>query len=898
MLHASSKAIRHGEVLNLCVLRDFERDKLCSTVPRPTPNAVYVVTVVNEKDLGCDDSGQYGNHATHKFHYKLEGDTATKSTEDSRGHGQYMIKKRYSSKKARKGPQVVLERSSYRVIWTVFEKTMERHSVVKGGNEVMEYIDRLLPTAVIQYVGFMDSLSIKPSRPHGNVKSPAESDPYIRVKSHVGEQIRLAGQKSSPKLIYHSINKEAEDKEEAGLPTAPSDKVRDLQQVYYHRRSLPDKVKLRNTGRVKNIEFDKLLAMAGSTEREFLRHVGLSVNKETNKIQPETFAATQFGLKAIKKYCQPTSKNKQVLHIDATFNVGPYFLVICTLRYPMIVKKTDPEVPIFIIGAMATMLGQTYKDYLYFAQKLQEWTQVTALIYGTDGENALERAMMQVFPTSDIFKEHTSIKLRCFTHFRDNMRRWMESKHYDAEQIKLIIDEILGKEVHGKRHCALVDMKIKNFDEMYDKAAASWPKDFADHMEAQYLKPLSNRNTLKWNMSWEVRQLAGLGNPPKKFCNNDAEMANNELKDGLQRQKVDQVTLHELALKNVIEPNEAEVKRAIYNTGNYRLAPNMRHLSVEPNDWANMSTNQKAAKIKHLLQDDPKNLEAMEDTERAKEVTHILSVQPEELPEQLANLPNHVIEMLWSRSETILSKYQVKQLEGGDYSVEEHSRTRMVTMKGNQYHCECPYATSYSICEHMMCVAEACDHLRAFLSKYKYNVNKAISHSPPSAGRKKRGKGRGRRGLPNPKAMTLTDVEPYRPQEPEVRRNLNLVKPYQLDEVYQNEEPFVVTFVDKLPEKQGRKNCKSCECDIPKESPPPFDIACVHKERWTFFNRETKEQEKSRALSPMFYHARRECILRRHPHFHNGFFSFPNETMQRFSDSHFKLFEAEFDLVV
>ena len=45
----------------------------------------------------------------------------------------------------------------------------------------------------------------------------------------------------------------------------------------------------------------------------------------------------------------------------------------------------------------------------------------TPLIYGTDGELALEKAMENVYPIHGVGQQNQSIHLRCFTHVADDM---------------------------------------------------------------------------------------------------------------------------------------------------------------------------------------------------------------------------------------------------------------------------------------------------------------------------------------------------------------------------------------------------------------------------------------------------------------------------------------------
>ena len=54
------------EILNICVMEKFDRDKVSKSVPSPASNSVFIVDLssVYHKDLMCDDSGVYDRHSS------------------------------------------------------------------------------------------------------------------------------------------------------------------------------------------------------------------------------------------------------------------------------------------------------------------------------------------------------------------------------------------------------------------------------------------------------------------------------------------------------------------------------------------------------------------------------------------------------------------------------------------------------------------------------------------------------------------------------------------------------------------------------------------------------------------------------------------------------------------
>lgn len=83
----------------------------------------------------------------------------------------------------------------------------------------------------------------------------------------------------------------------------------------------------------------------------------------------------------------------------------------------------------------------------------------------------------------------------------------------------------------------------------------------------------SLKETLKECMLKPVRIAAGLGNPPNKWDNQRTEVMNNVIKEEADYQVSDQAAIHEILEARVIQQQENEYIKAIYNAGEYRLSP-------------------------------------------------------------------------------------------------------------------------------------------------------------------------------------------------------------------------------------------------------------------------------------------------------------------------------------
>ena len=85
-----------------------------------------------------------------------------------------------------------------------------------------------------------------------------------------------------------------------------------------------------------------------------------------------------------------------------------------------------------------------------------------------------------------------------------------------------------------------------------------------------------------------VRVAAGLGNPPKQM----AKLENRGIQHCYKR-KTDQVRIHDLVEKRVVQPYLDELVKAIYQMGEYRLSADDNHLEVDPLQWTQMTSHQR-----------------------------------------------------------------------------------------------------------------------------------------------------------------------------------------------------------------------------------------------------------------------------------------------------------------
>ena len=207
-----------------------------------------------------------------------------------------------------------------------------------------------------------------------------------------------------------------------------------------------------------------------------------------------------------------------------------------------------------------------------------------------------------------------------------------------------------------------------------------------------------------------VRVAAGLRNPPNKWQNLRTEAYNNVIKEEISRQKTDQVTIHDLIEKRVVQPHLDELVKAIYQMGEYRLSANYNHLEVDPLQWIQMTTHQRDAKIKKVFGC------ILPSRRRDEAIIRKLSIGIVECQLSL-QFPSFELRDIWRRAEIILSHYKIIELANINFCVIEFDTSYTVETKNEKISCDktCKcFRDSGGLCPHVLVVAEKIGKLRSF----------------------------------------------------------------------------------------------------------------------------------------------------------------------------------------
>ena len=416
--------------------------------------------------------------------------------------------------------------------------------------------------AMVQYKvdGEGNGLSVHQEfqKSHGNSKT---GEPYIPTFKSVLQNIKDQAPSKRPKQIINNIIKDAGGMfEMESVSSVP----RNRRQVYNAIKNV-DRPKARNTGRSKVPDFTKLQSMLSN--QEFVKDLAFrAVTRDgTSKVSPTVFATTDNQAKWIKAYCS-SHKPLAQLGLDMTYKCGPFYVTTATLKHPMFVKSDDKNAHPGIVAAVLTSATKEYDDYKMMSENLKRITKT--LVFGTDGEVALESAFKDYFPIAGASPSGSNIHLRCFKHVESDMKRKLGELGCKNSEVKEIVKDVLGTERNGIRVKGLVDAADdKTFRTNFDKLKKNWPKKFIEWLEHRGGRQRCLLDTMSLCMLKPVRVAAGLGNPPNKCFNNVAEALHNVIKEELNHDALDVVAFLEKVKERVFDQQLTELIRGIQGTG-------------------------------------------------------------------------------------------------------------------------------------------------------------------------------------------------------------------------------------------------------------------------------------------------------------------------------------------
>ena len=311
--------------------------------------------------------------------------------------------------------------------------------------------------------------------------------------------------------------------------------------------------------------------------------------------EPCVVMAMDYQLADVDAFCT-CPDHHCILGIDPTFDLGNFNVTVTTYKQLQLINKNG-EPPIFV-GPLFLHYRKSFSCYHSFASCLLGLNKNLANIkvFGTDGETAL----------IDAFKQqcNSASHLLCFTHCRENIKRKLRELRIPSNVASDYLMEIFGGQQGTTYIEGLADsISEADFDEKLSTLQKVW-----DERESPFCSPPQfftyfcnhKASLFRESMIRPVRTKAGLGNPPKRYHNNNPECINNVIKMKVDRKKRSSLDEFCSKMKSLVQDQQNQLIRAITRRGEYRLHSAFREFEMSPLEWFEMDESSRDKHIRRL----------------------------------------------------------------------------------------------------------------------------------------------------------------------------------------------------------------------------------------------------------------------------------------------------------
>ena len=414
--------------------------------------------------------------------------------------------------------------------------------------------------AVVEYVGtFPKSVSY-----HGNSK---HSNEYIRTSTDVLNRIEEQVKVQQPREVYSKMTLD-------GSQCAPRD-LKQVQNTKYIQAKTNRPTNVNSANNADDLQY--LLTMLNS-------HPYLQEVVQVKGKPPCVIIYTDQQMEELKKFCVKDPTSKSILGVDRTFNLGPVYVTITVFQNYNLVRKSTNNAPIMLGPAYLHWDG-SYETYHKFFSHLQSklstivGTEIsgTNLVFGSDEEKAMIKALHQCFPNAD----HKI----CSRHVEENVKRHLRSKiGLNDAGTKTIVNSMFGKNgLISSADDVSFDLRVLEIDGQIAKKIP----EFKDYFQksAELIK----------KFVWKPgNEQSGL------WMNNACESMNHIIKLAANWKSLKLPQLVE-RLHDIVRLQYKDMRRALHGQGNYALAACARKLVVSNVVWEAKSEKEKNELFMKLL---------------------------------------------------------------------------------------------------------------------------------------------------------------------------------------------------------------------------------------------------------------------------------------------------------
>ena len=558
----------------LCLLRNRD-EKIIPSIPADKKeNVRYLVS--NESNVlrrsegkKCeffDDCGVWNTRKgkTVKSHHLYENQVTLKHVFHK--NGLYAREKTVNKKKEYEvlhpQPSNVIVLNRYYTVLKRCPSYRRRISWIENGENAV---------ALVEYIGlYPDEVS-----PHGNA-THHEDDDYKRTNPALLQKIANLSKYQTPREIYKTLSKEDSF-------NGPNN-FKQCQNIAHNERKKENKT----TGKKNNFADELLECMELVDGSPFVQQVFKSKGSLPNFI-----LYTDEQIDDLHYFI--SHQRNLVLGVDRTFNLGSFFVTALVYKNQRVVRSDQPDEHPLFIGAIYLHRDATFDAYHAFFSSIKatlcrkhniqaiEMSLDNKLVFGSDEEQALTKAIESVFPSST--------RTLCTKHLKDNVVAYMQNKAAVPQNDRHKITNA----IFGDDGLSVADDSAV-FDQRSDsvlKVAKNYPL-FISYFNKKLNPMLKNyviipTNENKISPNWTNNNCESLNHIMKL----DADW-----KPGNTPRMIE--LLHEMVLLHF-----RDFRRALYGNGNYRLVGNKKkRFGISKDNWRKLNESERADKFKAFLKNE------------------------------------------------------------------------------------------------------------------------------------------------------------------------------------------------------------------------------------------------------------------------------------------------------
>ena len=573
----------------------------------------------------------------------------------------------------------------------------------------IDHNKKTLKLAFVQYSFDATEHSIE-LKPHQNAKGSG-MPPYRRQKKSTMEKLDSAVRET--KSATRAVKKVYQESGGIQNVRSGSELPRNVQQAHYLKKK--QEVQSKPTA---SRNADTLAAiMHQCKETSTGPHAYIRAVQAAP--EPVCVLATDQQINDLVRFCT-NPDHFSVLTVDPTFNLGPFNVTPMTYENLLVTNK-DGKHPL-LLGPVLIHQTKTLSPFHLFASTLISLNSKVAEVkaFGSDGEPELIKAFSLAF--------RNAVQLRCFSHFRQNIKDKLREIGMPQSATKKIIEDIFGRQIGSHFEEGLVDAEDDvTFLAMLNSLEIEW-----NNLEKGSIQQKSVPSFFSWFKQYKattvaqtmlrcVRQKANLGSPPCKFTTNHSESINNVIKMEVEWKESQLPQLIE-KLNDIHTRQMQNVEMAILKRGEWRLSQKFQHLEQDENKWFTKLTHE--GRRRHIK----KVMECSVAKNEATQQSNILPLTPEATG--ITTVALSTLEAIWQKAQKLISS--PGHILNAAWS--PNPRARLVASSRSQsphlvttddkepakYICDgnCPMFQGFGICAHIVAAAHHNRQLQLFVEWY------------------------------------------------------------------------------------------------------------------------------------------------------------------------------------